>query len=289
MRVVLAGQGAMGSALADGLAESDHELVGLLVQKRRWLGIGDALQRRARGLRIPVVQLGEPWSLAALKPDLLLCGDFGSILGTEWLEIPTIGGINAHWSLLPRHRGPDPAASVILAGDRESGLTFHVLTKRIDGGAILDQTRFSVGERDTTARVYHQASRLAAERLGPVLDAVASDGLTGQPQDLTQGSYRRRLTEAETAVHWNATAAEIDRLVRACTRPMAHFVYKGQTIFLSACTPVEGSGTPGEVLAADPLVIATGAGALRIERALTLMPPFTWPGWPTLRRGASVL
>ncbi len=285
MRVVLAGQGAMGSALLEALEASDHEVAGVLVKRRRWLGIGSALQRRARALRLPVIQLGEPWALAALKPELLLAGDFGAILGPEWLEIPSVGGINAHWSLLPKHRGPVPATAAILAGDHESGLTFHVLTERIDGGDILDQAAFPIGERDTTARLYHRAASLARERLPAVLDRVESGGLQGEPQDLASGSYRRRLTAEEATVDWTAPAQEIDRLVRACTRPMAHFSYRGQAVYLSACEPVHGEGSPGEVLGEDPLVVATGRDAIRVDRALTLLPPFTWPGWPGLRVG----
>ena len=278
----------MGAALLRALLGSSHECVGLLTGHRRWLGLGDGLQRRARSLRIPILELGEHWSMSALKPDLLVCGDFGTILGPEWLDIPRIGGINAHWSLLPRHRGPAPAVAAILAGDRESGLTFHVLTKRIDAGNIVDQTSFPLGDRDTTARVYTLATQIAEARLPAVLDQIEANGLRGQVQDLASGSYRRRLTDAEAAVDWTHSTESLDRLVRACTRPMAHFEYRSQRVFLSASEPAPGQGTPGEVLGEAPLVIATGDGALRIVRALTLMPPFTWPGWPGLRAGTKL-
>jgi methionyl-tRNA formyltransferase len=289
MRIVLAGQGAMGSALFDAVMASPHALVGLLTQRRRWLGVGAPLQRRARHAGLPILDLGDAGALPALHPDLLLCGDFGAILGPEWLSVPTVGGLNAHWSLLPRHRGPIPGAAAILAGDSQTGLTFHALTARIDTGAIVDQTVFPLTPRDTAAAIYHRAARIAGDRIVGVLAEIDSHGLRGPTPEPSRGSYTRRLTTAQTHIDWTQTAPQIDRLVRACTRPMAHFRHRGQTVFLSACTPVEGRAPPGTVQRLSPIVVAAGEGALRIDRALTCLPPFSWPGWPAPRVGSRLI
>jgi len=285
MRVVLAGRGAMASALMDALFESAHHLVGLISQQPRWLGIGDPVQRRARQAGVPVLGLDDLGALVALSPDLLVCGDFGVILPATWLDVPQIGGINAHWSLLPRHRGPAPGAACILAGDTETGLTFHVLTSRIDAGLILDQQAFPLEDRENSLRIYHRAASLARTRLPHVLARIQANGLSGTAPDLSRGSYMRRLTREQARIDWTSSAEDIDRLVRACTSPMAHFAVRGRTVFLSVCEPVDGEGLPGEILSARPTVIATGDGAIRIDRAITLTPPFTWPGWPTPRVG----
>ena len=146
MRVVVAGTGRLGAAILEPLLESSHEVAGLVLNGQRtrgvWrryqatsplLGLLDAPVRIARQSAIPMVwldqmELSHVDAVANLKPDLLITCGFGIILKKPLLSIPTIGCVNVHSSLLPKHRGPMPFNWVVLQGDTETGVTFHVTT-----------------------------------------------------------------------------------------------------------------------------------------------------------------
>jgi len=298
MRIALAANGRMGLGLLRALQDSDHEVVCLVRDGRslsgpwRWLDhaggmIGGpwTVEGRAWSARVPSLWLSrqdarEAERLAAHAPDLLLVGNFGLILEAPILDVPRVGAVNTHWSLLPHHRGPNPSTSVLLAGESRTGVTFHVVNARIDAGDILEQVAFAIGPDDTATSLYHRACEEAERRIVELVDRIERDGLIGEPQDLRAGSYHRRVPVERAVLDFAEPAEVLDRTVRALTSPMARFSWRGRTVYVSAARPVAHvDDAPGTVVSTRPVpVIACGQGGLAITAAWTLVPPGPWPG-----------
>lgn len=297
MRIALASNGRMGLGLLRALRRSRHPVVALVRDGRRlngplrWVdhaaGVLSgpwAVEGRAFAAGIPSVWLrdqteAEAARLARFRPDLLLVGNFGLILRGPVLAVPRVGSVNAHWSLLPHHRGPNPSTSVLLAGEQETGLTFHVVTERIDAGDILDQTAFRIGSTDTATTLYNRACEAAERRVVELVDRIEQHGLVGTPQDLTAGSYFKRVTPERACLDFTRDAEHLDRMVRALVEPMPRFVSRGREVYVSRAHHVPGiRAEPGTLVRSRPdLVIACGTGGLAIGAAWTRWPPGPWP------------
>ncbi|MFK7928825.1 MAG: methionyl-tRNA formyltransferase [Myxococcota bacterium] len=297
MRIALAANGRMGLGLLRALQGSEHEVVALVRDGRQsaglwrpldtlagWLGGPWTVEGRALSMGVPSVwiqaqDVRDAARLATHEPDLLIVGNFGLILKPALLSVPKVGAVNAHWSLLPLHRGPHPSTSVLLCGDSQTGLTFHEVTPRIDGGDILDQVALPIGPDDTSTSLYHRACAEAERRIVALVDRIEREGLCGQPQDLSLGSYHRRTTVEGATLDFTQDADALDRKVRALVKPMPRFTWKGRTVFVTAARPIGGvDAEPGTIVSIDPgPVVACGRGGLRIAGAWTQVPPMVWP------------
>lgn len=306
MRIAVAGSGRLGTSVLVPLLESDHEVVAVVQDGRQCRGLRRLLSRSlaplamtphsmlklARRNRLPVVYIdkmteSELAPLAALKPDVLLVSGFAIILKPPLLELPRIGCVNMHSSLLPRHRGPNPFTAVLLAGERESGVTFHVMEPGIDTGDVLDQTAFEVGPGDAMVDVYQRACARAAERVVDVMDRIASGGLNGVPQDEAVASYDKKVKPDEAWLDWRRPAEELERMVRALAPTLLpRFTFRGRTIYVARAQyndePV--AEAPGTVLRnRGMVVVATGKGSMKLQVAFARRPlPWIWPS-PWLR------
>jgi methionyl-tRNA formyltransferase len=273
--VVVAGQGHLAASLIEGVRRSGHRLAGVWLDPHAHRA---AVPRRlARGAPV-----GE---LPALPPacDVLLVGDLGCVLGPEVRGVARVAAVNAHWSLLPRHRGPAPAAAAILAGDERSGVTFHTLTDEVDRGLCLDQADLRLRPDETRTSLYRRAAELAGTRVPGLFQRLETTGPTGEP--LGEGSWFAALRPADTRLRWEQPAEALHRLVRAATRPAAWFVCGKRGVRVSQASfdaaPVDAA--PGTVVPGRGVSVATGSGVLRIERAWVPRGPLCWP-WPGLRR-----
>lgn len=310
MRIAVAGYGLLGTRLTRALLDSHHEVVAIVQNGRKTRGIeravavavshvfateGSMLGLAARE-HLPVVWLNrmdesELAPLRALTPDLLLVGGFGIILKRPILDLPKIGCVNVHSSLLPKHRGPNPFSAVLLSNEPESGVTFHVMDEGIDTGDILSQYAFPIEPEDNAMSVYTRACEVARENVVDVVDGIEKDGLAGRPQDHALATYDERLTETNARVDWRKPAQDIVRLLRAC-RPfiLPRFRARGANVRLVRATaetePVNAE--PGTILTRSPFLrVATGCGALTIESAYAAAPvPWKWPApWNRVRPG----
>ena len=168
MRIAIAGDGHLGMSLMEPLLGSRHDVVALVQNGRTATGFGRTMTKAAGSLfgsfagvagkaiqrGIPVVWIDrmteeELAPLRAIASGVLLVGGFSVILKKKLLELPKIGCVNMHSSLLPKHRGPNPFSAVVMAGDAESGVTFHQMDEGIDTGPILEQYRFPIRKQDT--------------------------------------------------------------------------------------------------------------------------------------------
>ncbi len=303
MRIAIVGTGTLGVRMLTPLLTSEHEVVAVILDGRisqgykRWLGPRLAryfrgsfsLAGQARKFGIPIYYIDkmtetEVAPLKALDLDLILVGGFSIILNKPLLEIPKIGCVNTHSSLLPRHRGPNPFSAAILAGDEETGVSFHWMDEDIDTGEVIAQFSLPLDERSTMLGLYKNACELAGHEIVGVLDSIADGTATSMPQDESLATYEKKTLVADSWIDWAATAEAIDRQVRGMSpQPCVRFRWKNVLVFihrvLYSPTPVDAA--PGTVLENRPLIkVATGEGTIRIRVAFRQKPiPWLWPGW----------
>ncbi|MDA7086761.1 methionyl-tRNA formyltransferase [Pseudomonas sp. SA3-5] len=280
LRIVFAGTPEFAAEHLKALLDSPHQIIAVYSQPDRPAGRGQKLaaspvKQLALQHAVPVYQpqtLRDPAAqaeLAALAPDLLVVVAYGLILPQVVLDIPRLGCINSHASLLPRWRGAAPIQRAIEAGDNESGVTVMQMEAGLDTGPMLLKVSTPIAADDTGGSLH---DRLAA--LGPpaVLDAIAglaAGTLVGEVQDDSLATYAHKLNKDEARLDWTRPALELERLIRAFHPwPICHSTLTGAALKVHAAEPGEGSGTPGRILAADKqgLTVACGQGALRLTR-----------------------
>ena len=301
MRIAVAGSGLLAVAVMQPLLEAGHSIVALvqngrlvrgfqrrvLAFKSRFMHGSDSPLRLAAHQGTPILWLdtmspAELAPIAAVKPDLVITCGFSIILKRPLLNLPRIGCVNIHSSLLPRHRGPNPFSHVILAGEDETAVTFHVTADGVDTGDILDQTPFLVGPEDTAMSVYVKACEITRVRIVPVIEAIDRHGLDGVPQEHSAATYDKLIDEEGMRIDWTQPAVQIHRLVRALHQfGFARFFHRGRMVFVATTAHDDAAlpQTPGTIIATNPhVVVATGLGSLTIGTAM-IATPITW-FWP---------
>ena len=280
MRIVFAGTPEFAAEHLKALLDSPHDVVAVYTQPDRPAGRGQKLMpspvKQLAALHgIPVLQpptlraAEAQAELAALAPDLMVVVAYGLILPQAVLDIPRLGCINSHASLLPRWRGAAPIQRAVQAGDAESGVTVMRMEAGLDTGPMLLKVSTPISAQDTGGSLH---DRLA--NLGPaaVLQAIAGleDGsLSGEIQDDTLATYAHKLNKDEARLDWTRPAVELERLVRAFNPwPICHSTLEGAAIKVLGAELSTEQGQPGEILSAskDGLVVACGAQSLRLTR-----------------------
>jgi methionyl-tRNA formyltransferase len=202
-------------------------VVGVYTQPDKPVGRGldlkaSPVKRRALEMNLPVFQPekltlpGEFEKLQALKPDAIVVVAYGQILKRNVLELPRLGCINIHSSLLPKWRGAAPIQWSILNGDTETGITTMHLVEKLDAGDILMQKKTPISYDDTAGTVHDRLAQIGAELIIPTLEGLDSGKLIGTKQDESQVTYAAKLTkEMEWLKPGQDTAVELDRKIRA--------------------------------------------------------------------------
>ncbi|MCX5772402.1 MAG: methionyl-tRNA formyltransferase [Candidatus Hydrogenedentes bacterium] len=310
MRIAIAGNGSLAFNMMKALLESQHQVVALVQNGRAVHGWKRAMVRLAtstfafestlNGLAyrkgMPTIWINkmndaELEPLRRLEPDILLVGGFGIILKKPVLDLPRVACVNAHTSLLPRHRGPNPFSAVILQKETETGLTFHLIDEGIDTGDILAQFPFPVEDADTAFSIYRRGCDVAGEHVVEVMDKIQKKGVLATPQDDSKATYDQKLSRDDYKIDWTRTADDYNRLMRA-GRPFftPWFMWRGNTVYLIRGIfkkePVDPE--PGTVLAVDPRPkVALADGSCTIVSAIgRTRVPWMWPApWQILHAG----
>jgi methionyl-tRNA formyltransferase len=153
--------------------------------------------------------------ISMLKPDLLVSFAYGSFFGPKFLGLFPQGGINIHPSLLPEFRGPAPIPAAIIAGKKDTGISFQRLSGETDCGDILIQERIFLNGRETCGSLSDLMAKKAAQMLPGVLTDIKSGFLPGEPQNHADASYCFLILKEQGLIDWNKSAAEIDAQIRA--------------------------------------------------------------------------
>ena len=281
MRLVFAGTPDFSVPVLEVLLGSRHTVVGVFTQPDRPAGRGRRLTLS------PVKKLAlehglavyQPVSLrpsdaqrglASLHPDLMVVVAYGLILPTAVLEIPRLGCVNLHASLLPRWRGAAPIQRAILAGDTETGVCLMQMEAGLDTGPVLAEARTPIEDGETGGSLHDRLSQLAAALLAKHLDDLETQCLTPVPQDDSKASYAAKLAKGEAVIDWRKDAVQLERQVRAFDPwPVAQTKFRGEVlrVWKAQAIPDERvSMPPGTVLAAGRkgIDVACGQGCLRL-------------------------
>jgi len=271
----------------EALASSSHRVVATVTAP-------DAPGRRSRtpqpppvkaaALRLalgPVLQpstlrgAGARAELLAFAPDALAVVAYGRILPGRLLDAPRFGGVNLHFSLLPRHRGASPVQHTIWAGDGTAGVTTMRMERGLDTGPLYLQATDAVEPDDDARTLGARLASIGARLLVETLDRLEAGTLAAEPQDAARASWAPPLTRELGAIDWHGDAAEIARRVRAFVPwpPVVARGARGTLRLLRAEVPGETAppGTvPGTVVrrVGDAVDVACGEGLLRIAEVL---------------------
>ncbi|MEQ7920937.1 methionyl-tRNA formyltransferase [Xanthomonas sp. WHRI 1810A] len=280
MRIVFAGTPEFAAEHLKALLDSPYEVIAVYTQPDRPAGRGQKLmpspvKQLALQHNIPVLQpptlrdTAAQNELAALKPDLLVVVAYGLILPQAVLDIPRLGCINSHASLLPRWRGAAPIQRAVQAGDAESGVTVMRMEAGLDTGPMLLKVTTPITAQDTGGTLHDRLAELGPPAVVRAIAGLAAGALVDEVQDDTLATYAHKLNKDEARIDWTRPAEELERLVRAFNPwPICHSTLNGEALKVLAADLSEGAGEPGTILNAskDGLVIACGQQALRLTR-----------------------
>ena len=208
-----------------------------------------------------------------LNPEVLFSFYYRHMIGQEILDIPRLGGINLHGSLLPKLRGRSPINWALINAETETGATLHHMTARADDGDIIAQTRFFIDDDDTAISLHRKLVTSIGPMLDEILPKLIDNTSTRSPQDSGKASYFGRRTPDDGLVDWSRSNADIRNLVRAVTRPFpgAFTFYRQARIFVWKAalnnTVSTANTKPGTVISRNPLLVSCGRGTLEILTA----------------------
>ena len=278
MRIVFMGTPEFAVPSLRALCEHGYEVVGVFTQPDRPRGRGNRLspspvKEYALSQGIPVFQPEKIRrdgvdDLRALAPDLCVTAAFGQILSQEILDIPPMGSVNVHASLLPRHRGSAPINWAILQGDRQAGVTTMMMARGIDTGDMLLAAATDILPGETAGELTLRLSGIGASLLLDTLRGMADGSVKPIPQDEARMTYDPMLTKQMGIIDWTEPAqAIVNRIHGLNPWPGCSTAIQGGRMKLLRAKAAGGSGAPGEILSADVkdgLVIACGEGAVEI-------------------------
>ncbi len=250
LKVVFAGTPEFAASSLAALIESEHEIIAVYTQPDRPAGRGRKLTAspvKALALQhdIPVLQ---PQSLknedaqqelASLNADIMIVVAYGLLLPKAVLEIPALGCINVHASLLPRWRGAAPIHRSLLAGDKETGITIMQMDVGLDTGDMLYKLSCPIHPHDTSGELHDRLAPLGAKALLKTLSLMSAQQIEPEKQDDSQACYAHKLEKQEGDIDWSQDAITIHRKIRGLSPwPIAFTLLGDSTIRVHSATVV---------------------------------------------------
>jgi methionyl-tRNA formyltransferase len=279
LRVIFAGTPDFAAKHLHALLASQHEVIAVYTQPDRPAGRGKKLTPSAvKTLALEHdIAVHQPSSLkdedaqqvlAAHSADVMVVVAYGLLLPKAVLEMPRLGCINVHGSILPRWRGAAPIQRSIWAGDAETGVTIMQMDEGLDTGDMLHIDSLPIQSSDTSATLYDKLAERGPVSLIHVLDNI--DTISPEKQDDAVATYAKKLSKEEALIDWHSDAEQIERNIRAFNPwPVAWMKVNDQNIKVWSAEVVKdvpAQHSPGTIIQADKngIVIATGTTALRI-------------------------
>ena len=279
MRIVFFGTPAFAVPSLEALLAERAQIVGVVTQPDKPQGrsrstlVPPPVKEVALRHGLPVLQPERPAGdlfLASLRhwqPELGVVVAYGHLLKPDVLSLPSRGMINVHASLLPRLRGAAPVQWAILRGDAETGVSIQQMERGMDSGPVLYRSPTPIGPAETAGVLLERLAALGAESLVETLALMRLGLLRPEPQDPALVTMAPKIGRSDARIDWTGDAIAVSRAIRAFDpAPGAWTTLEDQEIKCFGAAPVEGSGMPGEVLAAEPaLMVATASGAVEIR------------------------
>lgn len=282
LKIVFAGTPEFAAVHLQALLQSHHKIVAVYTQPDRPAGRGKHLQaspvkQLALEAALPLEQplslkdQGVQARLADYAADLMVVVAYGLLLPKAVLDLPRLGCINVHASLLPRWRGAAPIQRAIEAGDAETGITIMQMDVGLDTGAMLTTRSFSLSPRETSRSLHDRLAELGPPALLETLAQLAEGRAVPVEQDHSQATYAHKLNKEEGNLDWSQSAFVLDARIRAFNPfPVAYSLSQGETLRIYEATPQQCTvqAAPGTLLQADKaLLVSCGNNtALRLEQ-----------------------
>ena len=285
MRIVFAGTPKFAVKSLSVLNQSDHEVVAVYCQPDRPKGRGKVLTACpvkifAEENNLLVIQPEDfkdkqsQTQLALLNPDVMVVAAYGQILPKAVLEIPKLGCLNIHASLLPRWRGAAPIERAILEDDRETGISIMKMNEGLDTGDILLDKKCTISNHETAQTLHDTLSNIGANAILETLNMLPT--LKARPQQNNEATYAEKVTKDEAQIDWHQSAEKISRVIRAFNpRPIAYtnamakqFKNRVLRIIEAEIVNRQTTNSPGEVIKYDKDVcyIATSNGVINLKK-----------------------
>lgn len=304
MRVVFAGTPEPALPALDAIADSAHELVGVVTRPDAPAGRGRRLvaspvAQRAEQLGVPVLKPVHPRDpdfqreLEALAPDCCPVVAYGALLPQSALDIPVHGWVNLHFSCLPAWRGAAPVQHAIWAGDEVTGATTFRIVKELDAGPTFGVMTERIRPQDTAGDLLSRLAEGGAGLLVATLDGIEEGTLEARPQPADGVTFAPKITTDDARVEWAEPAVAVDRRVRACTpAPGAWTTYAGERMKLGPVAVEAGTElAPGRLeVRKDAVLVGTGTEAVRLGEVKAFgkkqMPAADWARGARVETGA---
>ncbi len=285
MRIVFAGTPKFAVKSLSVLNQSEHEVVAVYCQPDRPKGRGKVLtacpvkifSEENNLLVIQPEDFKDKQSqtrLALLNPDIMVVVAYGQILPKAVLEIPKLGCLNIHASLLPRWRGAAPIERAILEGDRETGISIMKMNEGLDTGDILFEKKCTISNHETAQTLHDTLSNIGANAILETLNMLPT--LKARPQQNNDATYAEKVTKDEAQIDWHQSAEQISRVIRAFNpRPIAYTnalakQFKNRVLRIIEIEVVKRQTTnsPGEIIKYDKDVcyVATSSGVINLKK-----------------------
>jgi methionyl-tRNA formyltransferase len=281
LRIIFAGTPDFAARHLDALLSSGHKVVGVFTQPDRPAGRGKKL------MPSPVKVLAEEHGLpiyqpASLRPqenqqlvadlnaDVMVVVAYGLILPKAVLDMPRLGCVNVHGSLLPRWRGAAPIQRSLWAGDAETGVTIMKMDVGLDTGDMLFKLACPITNEDTSATLYDKLADLGPQGLIETLQQLADNTATPEVQDEALVTYAEKLSKEEAQLDWSLSAAQLERCIRAFNPwPMSWMMIDDQPVKVWKASVIDGdtSEEPGTIIEVSKqgIQVATAKGILNLE------------------------
>jgi methionyl-tRNA formyltransferase len=231
------------------------------------------VKQAAEAAGVPVAQpesLKDPAArevLADWAPDLLVVAAYGLLVPRRVLDLPRLGAINVHASLLPAYRGAAPIQRALLDGCSETGITIMQMEPGLDTGPSLLQRRLPIPDRATGGELHDDLAELGARALTEAIAGIKAGTLEPQPQDPERATYAAKIDKAEAELDWARPAAELDRVVRAFNPWPVAFTRRSDAplrIWVAHPGGDAAGAVPGTVAADGVPAVACGDGRLLV-------------------------
>ena len=275
MKIILVGQGPFGEKTLDALIQKGEDIIGVFCPKDKR---GEAMKALAESSSIALFQPDHMKDAEVheayleLNPELVVLAFVTDILPESLLDIPSIGTICYHPSLLPRHRGSSGINWAVIQGDTRTGLTILWADKGIDTGAILLQKEVDIAPNDTTGSLYfNKLFPMGIDAIVEAVELIKAGKAPKIPQNDSQATYEPPCDEKYAGIDWSKPAEEVYNLIRGCDpQPGAYSTLGGRKVKFYRAELIDSAKetSPGQVIriGADGVVVALDGAALKVGK-----------------------